>query len=415
MESVICVVGVDWSDQKHSYAVRTASGQEEEEEGEFGSDPEAVHEWVRRLRPCYGQGKIVIALEQSRGALMYALSAYDFIDLVPINPRAAKAYRDSLHLSGAKDDPVDAALIRDFVWNHRGQLRVWHGDDPITRKLRLLVEGRRDLVDQRTATSHALNAALKQYFPHILEWFGDGGSALGRAFLGRWPTLEQARHARADAVRGLVRAHSRKSAAEIDMLLLKIRSAVPLTTDPAIIEPLALRVVTLVAILDPIDEHLKQYETAIAQVWQSDADRELFESFPGAGPVMAPRLAVALGSDRSRFNDPSELQTYSGIAPVVERSGKQCWTHARWQCPKFLRQSFHEFAECSIPHCAWARAFYHQQRERGAGHHEAIRALAFRWIRILYRCWKSNTLYQEERYLESLKRRGSPLMMRLAA
>jgi transposase len=413
MESVGCVVGVDWSDQKHTYAVRTAGG--EEKQGEFSSRPEAVHDWMRELRRRHGEGKIVIALEQSRGALMYALSMYDFVDLVPINPRAAKAYRDSLHLSGAKDDPVDASLILDFVWSHRGKLRVWKADDPSTRKLRLLVEGRRNLVDQRTAIGQALNAALKQYFPHVLEWFDDGASALGRAFVARWSTLEQARHARSDAVRRLVRAHSRMSAAEIDELLLKIRFAVPLTTDLAIIEPLALSVVTLVAILKPIDEHLKQYEAKIARLWTSHADRALFDSFPGAGLVMAPRLAVAFGSDRSRFTDPSEIQTYSGIAPVVQRSGKHCWTHARWQCSKFLRQSFHEFAECSLPHCPWARAFYHQQRERGAGHHGAIRALAFRWIRILYRCWKNNTLYQEERYLESLQRRGSPLMMRLAA
>lgn len=413
MESVECVVGVDWSDQEHAYALRTADGGEER--GKFSSRPEAVHDWVAALRKHYPDGKIVIALEQSRGALMYALSMYAFIDLVPINPRAAKSYRDSLHLSGAKDDPVDAALIRDFVCYHRGQLRVWQADDPITRKLRLLVEGRRQLVDQGTAIGQILNDALKQYFPQILEWFDDGGSALGRAFVGRWPTLEQARHARADALRGLIRAHSRKSAAEIDALVLKIRSAVPLTTDLAIIEPFALRVASLVAMLDPIDKHVERYDKVIVQLWKSHPDRDLFDSFPGGGPVMAPRLAVAFRSDRSRFGDPSELQTYSGIAPVVERSGKQCWTHARWQCPKFLRQTFHEFAACSIPHSAWARVFYHQQLERGAGRHQAIRALAFRWIRILYRCWKSNTPYQEERYLESLQRRGSPLMTRLVA
>lgn len=414
MESVACLVGVDWSDQKHTFAVRVTQDQQEEK-GEFSSRPEAVHEWVRGLRERYPEGKIIIALEQSRGSLMYALSGYDFIDLVPINPRAMKAYRDSLRLSGAKDDPVDAGLIRDFAWKHREELRVWQPDDAITRKLRLLVEGRRDLVDQRTATTQAVIAALKEYFPQILDWFGDAGSALARAFLGRWATLDQARHARADAVRQVVRGHSRKSLREIDELIAKIRSAVALTSDSAIMETSALRVRALVAILGSIEQHVREYDREIAQAWRSDADRELFESFPGAGPVMAPRLKVAFGSDRSRFDDAAEIQIYSGIAPVVERSGKQCWIHARWQCPKFMRQSFHEFAQASLPYCGWARAFYRQQRERGAGHHAAIRSLAFRWMRILFRCWQTNQPYDEAKYLEALRRKNSPLIGRLAA
>jgi len=39
-----------------------------------------------------------------------------------------------------------------------------------------------------------------------------------------------------------------------------------------------------------------------------------------------------------------------------------------------------------------------------------IRALAFKWIRIVFRCWKSNTPYDESTYLKALKKRGSPLL-----
>jgi len=131
--------------------------------------------------------------------------------------------------------------------------------------------------------------------------------------------------------------------------------------------------------------------------------------------VLAPRLAVAFGLDRSRYEDAREVQQYSGIAPVIERSGRQFWIHARWGFPTFLHQTFHEFAAASLPQCEWARAFYQQQRERGAGHHQAIRALAFRWIRILFRLWKTGEEYDENRYLEALKKKGSPVVSRLAA
>jgi len=57
----------------------------------------------------------------------------------------------------------------------------------------------------------------------------------------------------------------------------------------------------------------------------------------------------------------------------------------------------------------WARSCYQQLRSRGKGHHAAVRALAFKWIRILFRCWKDRVAYDENKYLAALARRGSPL------
>jgi transposase len=126
-------------------------------------------------------------------------------------------------------------------------------------------------------------------------------------------------------------------------------------------------------------------------------------------------LLAALGSQRERYSSAEELQKYSGIAPVTERSGKKKWVHFRWACPKFLRQSFHEWAGHSIAQSVWARAYYQQQRERGKEHHAAVRALAFKWIRIVFRCWQDRVAYEESRYLAVLAKRGSPLTSVLTA
>jgi transposase len=117
---------------------------------------------------------------------------------------------------------------------------------------------------------------------------------------------------------------------------------------------------------------------------------------------------AALGSRRERFASAAELQCFSGIAPVKEASGNSQWVPMRWACPKFLRQSFHEWAACSIHFCDWAKAYYDQQRSRQKSHHTAIRALAFKWIRILYRCWKDRQPYREEIYLLSWAKRNLP-------
>ena len=150
----------------------------------------------------------------------------------------------------------------------------------------------------------------------------------------------------------------------------------------------------------------------IAERAHTHPDFALFNALPGAGPVFAPRLLVAFREQRYRCAD--DLQKYAGIAPVTERSGKTSWVHWRWACPTFLRQTFVEWASQSIQHSFWAHAYYQQQRARGNSHQAAVRGLAFKWLRILFRCWQDRVPYDESRYLQALRRRGSPLIHNLA-
>ena len=118
---------------------------------------------------------------------------------------------------------------------------------------------------------------------------------------------------------------------------------------------------------------------------------------------------VAFDEQRERYKSAADLQQYSGIAPVTEHSGKKHWVHWRWQCPTFLRQTFVEWAAQTINKSIWAETFYRQQRAKGCTYQAAVRALAFKWIRIVYRCWKTKTPYDELVYLKALKERGSKL------
>ncbi len=145
-------------------------------------------------------------------------------------------------------------------------------------------------------------------------------------------------------------------------------------------------VLTLVAVLWQLQRGIAELETKIEELTAAHEDFGFLEGLPGAGAALAPRLLAAFGSRRERFQSANEVQTASGIAPVRERSGKQDWVHVRWACPKFLRQTFHAFAAFSVRRSSWARAYCEQQRSKGQDHHAAVRGLAFKWIRILYRC-----------------------------
>jgi transposase len=326
-----------------------------------------------------------------------------------VNPQTLAKLRQAFYPSGAKDDPGDAELLLEVLLKHRDHLRVWVPDNILTRSIQLLTEGRRKLVDERTALTNQLTAALKMYFPQALDWFGDLHTARACAFLQRWPSLPQLQGATTSSVRKFYRKQGYRGDDKLKQLIQNIQQAQPLTEDPAVVLSSAMMVHALVKQIPSLTESIQDYDRQIASLFKEHDDSTLFGSFPGAGPTLAPRLLAAFGSDRNRFEYAAEVQQLSGVAPVTEKSGKACWVHWRWACSKFLRQSFHEFAGQSILKSVWARAYYQQQRQRGQSHHAALRALAYKWIRIIFRCWKDRTPYDEATYLKSLQLRGSNL------
>jgi len=179
----------------------------------------------------------------------------------------------------------------------------------------------------------------------------------------------------------------------------------PATQDRAVVNSSTVFVEGLVCELQLLRATIQKYEKQIESIVQEHPDFPIVSSFPGIGKALAPRLIAALGTQRERFPDAGSIQSYSGIAPVREASGKREWVHVRWACPKFIKQTFQEWAQHSMTRCAWARSHYEAQRARGKGHQAAVRSLAFKWIRVLFRCWKDRTPYDENRYTECLGRR----------
>lgn len=408
MNEVVAYLGLDWGDERHAVHLQTADGAVER--CELEQKPDVLHTWIAQLQQRFQGAKVAVALEQRKGAVIHALMMYDFLILYPINPKALARYREAFYPSGAKDDPADAGLLLDLLTKHRAQLRAWVPDTVETRKLQLFCEQRRKLVNQRVALTNRITSLLKQYFPHALDWVGDLASLQGCDFLTQWPELAAVQRVRSSTVRKFYQAHNCRNASVIEARLAAIASARPLTTDPAIVEPLSLAVQTYATQLRALIQAIQEFDTRIAQVFAHHVDHELFDSFPGAGQVCAPRLLAAFGTDRLRWQSATEMQSHSGIAPVTEQSGKARWVHHRLACPKFLKQTFHEFADQSIRFSQWARAYYDQQRTRGNDHHAAVRALAFKWIRILFRCWKDRRPYDEGTYTNALRRKGSPLV-----
>ena len=405
---IVAYVGLDWADQQHVICWQ-AAGSARVQSAVVQQRPEELQAWVAELRQRFPQGLVAIALEQSRGAVIAALMHFDFLRLYPINPKSLARYREAFASSGAKDDPDDAGLLLELLVKHRDRLTPWVPDDPLSRELALRVEHRRQLVNLQTKLIQQLRSHLKVYFPQALDWVGELDSLQACDFLQRWPTLAAVQKARPSQLEKFYHQHHCRRPQLIQQRLEQIRQAQPLTQDPAIVQAYSQMVLALVAQLRVLIPTLQQWQQQISQLFAQHPDAALFASFPTAGPVFAPRLQAAFGSRRDRFGSAAEVLQFSGVAPVTKRSGKSRQVQRRWARPKFLHQSFVEFTGLSIPHCCWARALYQQLRARGHRHWAAIRVVAYKWIRILFRCWQDRVPYDEQKYLKSLERRNPTL------
>lgn len=406
-------IGIDWSDTKHDICIQPA-GNDEREFDRIAHEPKDIEQWAYSMYQRFG-GPMAVVLELSKGPIVSALQKYDFFVLFPVNPSMLAKYREAFKPSGAKDDPTDAGLAIDLVLRHRERFKPLRPQSIEMRALGRLVEKRRRLVEDRLRFSNRITSTLKEYFPQVVQWFSHKETFVFCAFITRWPTLKHVKRARRSTLERFFREHNVRRPLIVEARIQAIRSASALTDDPAVIGPCSLEVLALAEQLRTTLEVIRRFDDAIAELVPTLPDYELFSSLPGAGPVFAPRLLVAFGEDRERFQSADQVQRYSGIAPVTVRSGNSSWVHWRWACPTFVRQTFVEWAEKTVYRSFWAGAYYRQQRNKGASHYVAVRALAFKWIRILYRCWQSRTPYNETLYLQALQRRGSRLIPQQSA
>src|SRR5262249_16024741 len=276
-------VGLDWADQKHVVALQE-SGSDQGQPVTLDHTPEALHSWIQLLRDRFGGRPVAIAVEQKRGALIYALMHVEFLHLYPVNPIAVAKLREAFYPSGAKDDPSDADLLLDILISHRRHLRVWTPDDALTRSIQLLTEDRRRLVDERTALTNQLTAGLKTYFPQALDWFGDLHTARACEFLQRWPSLERLKQATPSSIRKFYKAQGYRGDDKLEQLLTNIKKAQPLTRDSAVLLSGSMKVETLVQQIPLLTEAIHRYDEKIAALFEQHDDSTLFGSFPGAGP-----------------------------------------------------------------------------------------------------------------------------------
>lgn len=400
-------IGWDWADQNHDIFLETAEGQTEKIR--LPNRPERLHQWLKDLGQRFGQRKVVLCIEACRSALLPIFLQYRFLELYLINPKSMARFREVVRPSGSKSDQLDCRLACQLVKSHKALLGEFVAEDPLTIELAQMVSYRRALVDQRSALANQLKAVLKIYNPLALELLQDDTTtALAASFILSFPTLRAVQEARLNQVRKFFLAQGCRLTKGLQQRLENIAAAVAICDQAHWNNPNSFMACALAEQLRVVVARVKQIDEHILVLAEQHPNKELGQSLPGAAKVLEPRLMAVLGTQVQACPSAEKLAVRDGVAPRRVQSGNTCIVSRRLAKPQFEHQTWIEFAKSSLLECQWARAFVEAKKKAGKTYYTAIRALAFKWMRIIHACWRNGTVYQESTYLAALKKAHSP-------
>lgn len=407
MSNYAFFVGIDWADRKHDVAIVSDQGKLERLIV-IEHSAEAIEAFISELLHQAEGRPIAIILEQSKGALINALMLRDNVFLFPINPKQLSAYRESFQATKAKNDKRDAQLLVRLLFERHSSLKPWKPDDEQTRLLNRLCQSRRHRVEERTCVGQKLLDLVKCYFPALLCLSDNRlyNYPLLLKLLSKWPDPRVLKRQHPQTIKAVFEEFGYKNPEQRDQLINAIKNAKLYTKDVTLLECAALDAQCLAEQLTALQAVIAQFDAKIEKVMAEHPDAHLFTALRGAGAALAPRLLTAFGTDREKFDKAEEIACYSGVAPVTRQSGKSCSVTRRRACNKYQLQTFHEFASAAAKWCPWSKAFYNMWKAKGMKRHAILRKLAYKWIRILFRCWKTRTQYDQQTYIDTLLRKS---------
>jgi transposase len=393
---------LDWAQDHHDIIVVDARGTVV---ADFRI-PHSAQGWQQLREKLSMFSTVAVAIETSQGPAVEQLVAAGFL-VYPIHPKSAQRYRERKKPSGVKTDRIDAWAMADALRVDGAQWKPLLAEEALVSELRQLCRDETALIEQRTALVSQLRVTLEGYYPAALEAFEDWIKPSSWAFVERFPTPHALLKAGKRQWQKWLHANGLWFPALRERRLEIFARADALPSSPATVAAKSLLAVSLAKLLLTLETQLRAYRERIEALFAQHPDSAIFNSLPGAGPKLAPRLLAELGDNRQRFASAEGLQAYAGTAPLCFQSGQIRKALVRRACNHHLRQAVHLWAGVSIQFCTWAKLYYRQHRSRGKTHACALRSLGQRWLKILWKMWQTRSTYDSELHLRNQLQHGS--------
>lgn len=389
------LVGIDWAESEHAACLLSPEGRVLRRL-RIGHDVAGVE----RLLSAIGElerepSEVLVAIETAHGLLVSALLDAGFT-VYAINPKSVERYRARTRVSRAKTDPADAELLARILLTDRERHRPLAISSPEREEIRALArDDERAARDQRRLLNR-LRQDLLAVFPQALAAFDDLGAATCLAFLARWPSAGEAAAVDQQELEAFFRTQRHGWPERTAKRVRSALTAPTLSASPQLARAKAGSIRLAAEQLLLIHRQRRAWEKRLGELLRDGhPDGEIYLSLPGLDVRLAARVLAEVGDGASDFAVANELQCYGGTAPVTRRSGKQVTIACRLACNRHLRQAAMQWAFCSLNRSAWARDFYDRQRAAGKTHYKALRALANRWLELLWHLLRKRALYDE--------------------
>ena len=393
-------VGIDWADKFHQVCVLDA-GRNRLLENSFAHSHSGFISLKRELERLTKETSRVRVICETKHNLLVSYLLKKGYTTYCVNPKAIDRYRDTKRASTAKSDSFDAFCLADFLATNEEELVPLPHDSKQVKRADALYRFRSRLVKQKVTIQNTLVSHLKSYYPRSLELFG-ADTKIFASFLKKYPTPESLERETKEGFVGFLKEMRYTHSARIGALV-EIISQEQIEVDETVAQSASTFTQMILAQLELICQQIADIEKEIDALVSSYAPARLITTIPGAGAVVAAGVIAGLG-EPGRLSSASAVQCLAGTAPVTRQSGNYKYVRMRKSCNKHFRDATQYLAFSSLTQCRWAKEFYDMQRGKGKRHHGALRALANKWLSILFAMLKTNTPYDEGYHVANKKR-----------
>lgn len=391
--------GIDWGGSHHQLCVVGLDGSKQCEV-RVSHDVVGVQNLDVELAS-FGD-RLPVAVERSEGLLVEHLQSVGHC-VFPVSPRIAARARERYRVAPVKDDRFDAYVLADTLRHEHDRWRRLPVASALLAEIKALTRDRDRLLETQQATEAQLRSILEAYHPAPARLFSSVDRQITLAFIDEYPTPASASRLRATRVGGFCRRHSYTGRVAPEVLADRLRSNL-LTGAPGTVAGKSVSARSFARILSLLNNQLAEFDEAIAATVSEHPDAHIFASFPGVGPVLTGVLLAEIGEDRTRFPSAQVLLAEAGLAPVTRSSGRSRSVRFRYASNRRLREASMWWAFNSLKLSPWAAQAYRTARnERGQRYHRALRGLAARWMRVLWRCWTDAQPYDPAKHLNAAK------------
>jgi len=386
--------GIDWGGEHHQLCVVDHQGLRLTEQW-VSHDVGGLSNLQRELGR-HGD-RLPIAVERAEGLLVDHLQAAGHL-VFPVSPRIAARARERYKVASVKDDRFDAFVLADTLRFEHSHWRPLAVPSPLLAEIKALTRDRDRLLETQQTVEHQLRMILEAYHPAAVRLFSSVDRQITLSFVLDYPTPATASRVKTTRMQGFLARHHYTGRVPAQVLAERMRANL-LSGAPGTVAGRSFSAQSFARLLQLLNSQIAEYDDAIAAAVAEHPDAPIFASFPGVGSTLTGVLLAEIGEDRARFPEAAVMLAEAGLAPVTQASGRSRSVRFRYAANTRIREAAMWWAFNSIKLSPWAAAAFRQARDqRGQHYHRALRGLAARWMRLLWRCWTDHTIYNPQQH-----------------